>query len=279
MSPRYQGRALEQARHWRPKRPVSRAGRVLRVLLALGIATALAHLPWRDLVGRVATVERVEVVGVSSLDPARVLAIADVAEGRSWMQLDLARARAKLLLHPRVASAELSWHWPRTLRVRVVERQPMLVVRHGTAWEMDSAGVLLEPLEPGVVADVPLLTGIDFQGLPAGARVTAPRVRRGQAWARALAVPALDLMPRISEVDVSREDATAIVMMTGARVLAPVWPPGTRELSALRVVLVDLERRGTLARELDLRFEGQVIVRPAENREAAEDSTRQTTGA
>jgi hypothetical protein len=35
-----------------------------------------------------------------------------------------------------------------------------------------------------------------------------------------------------------------------------------RALSALRVVLADLQKRGKLAEEVDLRFDSQVIVRP-----------------
>jgi cell division protein FtsQ len=279
MSPRYQGRALETHARIRPRRPVGRAGRVLRVLSALGMAAALAHLPWRDWAARVATVGEVHVEGLRYLEAARVASVAGVARGQSLFRVDATRARARLLLHPRIESAEVGLGWPRDVRIRVVERQPVLLVRHGAAWELYSAGVLLPPLEPGVVADVPLLTGVDLEALPQGARVAVPGVRRGVAWARALAVPALDLMPRVSEIDVARDDATGLVMMNGARVLASAWPPGTRDLSALRVVLVDLERRGTLARELDLRFQGQVIVRPAENQPAASDSTRQNAGA
>ena len=53
-------------------------------------------------------------------------------------------------------------------------------------------------------------------------------------------------------------------MMDGTRVRTPAWPPDERRLSALRVVLADLHQRGTVAQEVDLRFDNQVIVRPAE---------------
>ena len=58
--------------------------------------------------------------------------------------------------------------------------------------------------------------------------------------------------------------------MDGTRVLAPAWPPATRRLSALRVVLADLERRGTVAAGSGRAFEDQVIV----DRRSGPDASR-----
>ena len=133
---------------------------------------------------------------------------------------------------------------------------------HGVPWEIDSAGVLLAPLANGVTADVPLLSGPRLEALPAGARIGTPAVERGLAWIQALSARELELGARTSEIDVSDSRTTGLLLMSGTRVLCPAWPPGVRTLSALRVVLADLERRGTLAEEVDMRYEHQVIVRP-----------------
>ncbi len=153
--------------------------------------------------------------------------------------------------------------WPRDVRVRIVEREPVLLVRHDVPWEVDSAGVLLPPLARGVVADVPLLTGPEFSGLRGGTQVLTPEVRRGLAWVRVLGARDLQLAGDVSEVDVSDVSSTGVLLMNGTRVLAPAWPPGARTLSALRVVLEDLRQRGVQANEVDLRYDGQVVVRPA----------------
>jgi len=147
-------------------------------------------------------------------------------------------------------------------------------VRHGVPWEMDSTGTLLEPLAAGVVADVPLLAGPEFEDLPAGTQVHTLEVQRGLAWTRALAARELQLVGRVSELDVSDPSSTGLLLMDGTRVLTPAWPPGLRRLSALRVVLADLAQRGTLAREVDLRFEHQVIVRPAATDAGAAEAHR-----
>jgi cell division septal protein FtsQ len=155
---------------------------------------------------------------------------------------------------------------PGDLRVRIEERVPVLLVAHGAPWELDSTGVLLPPLAEGVVADVPMLVGVDVAALAGGTHVDSPEVARGLAWVRALGAKDLQLAGSVSEIDVSEPRSTALTLMSGTRVLSPAWPPGTRTLSALRVVLADLDQRGTVAQEVDLRFESQVIVRPVQEK-------------
>jgi len=277
----YQGRALERgprpgvrpdarpgarpvpSRRWngRPRvlRPV-RLAVALAVIALLGLAAA--RLPWRRLRERVAVVQEVRVEGALYLDAARVAEVAGLHAGDDLITLDLERARQALLLDPRIARAEVTRAWIRDVRVRIVEREPVLLVRHGVPWEMDSTGVLLQPLARGVVADVPLLSGPDFSRLRAGTQVLTPEVRRGLAWVHALAARDLQLAGEVSEVDVSDPQATGVLLASGTQVLAPAWPPGARVLSALRVVLADLRQRGVVAGEVDLRFVGQVVVRP-----------------
>jgi hypothetical protein len=240
--------------------------RPLRLGLALAgiafLALVAARLPWRQLRERLAVVQEVRIEGALYLDAARVGEVAGLHAGDDLIALDLDRARQALLLDPRISRAEVTRVWLRDVRVRIVEREPVLTVTHGVPWEVDSAGVLLQPLARGVTADVPLLTGPDFSRLRAGTQVLTPEVRRGLAWVRALAARDLQLAGEVSEVDVSDPLATGVLLENGTRVLAPAWPPGARALSALRVVLADLQRRGVLAGELDLRFENQVVVRP-----------------
>lgn len=256
----YQGRALrtERARS-RGRRGLP--GRILRVLAALAALALLAHLPWGALRRRFATVGDVRVEGLHYLDAARVCRAAGLKAGTDLLALDLERVRQLLLMEPRVARAEVARALPHGLRIRIAEREPVLLVQHGEPWEIDTSGVLLPPLATGVVADVPLLAGPRFDRYAAGTQVLTPQVQRGLAWVRALAAPDLQLSGLVSQVDVGPADSTVIQLMSGLRVVSSAWPPDHGDLLALRVVLADLEHRGTPAEALDLRFKDQVIVR------------------
>lgn len=261
MTPLYQGRALR-----REPRRVRRVGlpmRILQVLGVLGLGAVLFHLPWAEARERWAVVTQVDVRGASYLDPERVAKLAGLAAGDDLLNLDLDRARQKLLLSARIGEARVARSGLRSLRITIAERRPVLLVRHGEPWEMDSTGVLLAPLGDGAVADVPLLTGADVAALPEGAQVRTAAVRRGLEWVSVLSARELQLAGRVSEIDVSEERSTALLLMNGTRVLTPAWPSDVRALSALRVVLADLEQRGAQAHEVDVRYQDQVIVRPA----------------
>jgi hypothetical protein len=258
----YQGRALRQEA--RRRRKGHRLRRLLHVIAAVAVVGVLAHVPWAGLRERFGIVTAVDVRGERYLSAADVRRISGLERGADLFRVDLDRARQALLVHPRIASALARRAWLRRVRLDVTERIPVMLVQHGEPWEMDSSGVLFEPLDAGVVADVPMLTGAALASVPAGAQVHTPEVRRGLAWAQVLARPDLQLAGRVSEIDVSQRRTTALVLTGGTRVLSPAWPPDVPRLTALRVVLADLEKSGVVAEEVDLRFEHQVIVRPVD---------------
>ena len=255
----YQGRAL---RAEPPRRRGGRLRRVFTLLVLLTVLPVIAQAPWGAWRARLFAVREIRVEGTRYLDPPAVIAASGVKAGTDLFGVDLDRVRQALLLQPRVARARVERILPAGIRLVIEERNPVLLVGHGAPWELDSTGVLLPPLAEGVVADVPMLAGVETSKLAPGTLVDSPQVQRGLAWVRSLGARDLQLAGSVSEIDVSDERMTSLTLMNGTRVLSPSWPPGTRALSALRVVLADLQQRGMVAQEVDLRFDQQVIVRP-----------------
>jgi hypothetical protein len=89
-------------------------------------------------------------------------------------------------------------------------------------------------------------------------------VQRGLAWAAILSDNALRLAGQVSEVDISEERVTRLVLMNGVRVIGTAWPPDTRQLSGLRATLADLQSKGMMPGEVDVRIPDQIIVRDAQ---------------
>ncbi len=260
--PAYQGRALERAPRRRAAGGLPARGVILALATLLAVG-ALSMLPWRELRRRYAVLTDVKVEGLRYLDAPRVVRDASLAPGQDLLSLDLARVRQLLMLDPRIQRAEVRRRGLRGLELRIVERVPALAVTHGEPWEIDTSGVLLEPLQPGVVADVPMLTGADFSAWRPGTQIRTPQVQRGLAWAAVLGDNALRLAGQVSEVDVSQERTTRLILMNGVSVLGPAWPASTRQLSGLRATLADLGRKGMMPGEVDVRIPDQIIVRDA----------------
>jgi hypothetical protein len=257
----YQGRALERTPRRRAGGGGRQAVRVLALMAALGL---LAVVPWRELRQRYAILTRVRVTGIRYLDGDRVRRDAQLTEGQDLISIDLAGVGRRVMMDPRIERADVRRFGLRGIEVTVRERVPALAVSHGEPWEIDSSGVLLEPLQHGVIADVPILTGADFSSFRPGTHLRTPAVQRGLAWAAILSDNALRLTGQVSEVDVSEDRVTRLVLMNGVRVVGTAWPPDMRQLSGLRATLADLQRKGMMPGEVDVRIPDQIIVRDAQ---------------
>ncbi len=268
----YQGRALRSPARGNGGRGGSKPW--LNVLIAMVVMVVLAHVPWRQLRQGFTVVREVRIEGNRGMSDARITELSGIQSGQDLFEVDLARVRQALLLEPRIARAEVSRIGLWGVRLKVVERRGVLAVPHGEPWEIDSSGVIMAPLPGGGLNDLPLLTGASLERQDEGTVVRTVEVERGLEWASTLTAPEHGLGAGVSEIDVTEHGSTTLVLMDGIRVRAGARPLGLREMAALRAVLLDLQQRGTAVDEVDLRFENQVIVRPAATSGGAGPQTR-----
>lgn len=245
-----------------PASPLRTVGLVL-VVLGMGGALArfaaarapvlLANVEWFD-------VQDVQVEGNRYLgdgDVRRALALSD--EASVWDDLTTLADRARR--HPMIADARVRRALPSTLVVDVVEAEPVALVAMPTLVPIDASGRVL-PLDPaGHRLDLPLLTvSLD----PADPNATPSRSLRRllREW-----VHLRDLDPefatRVSQVGLDDHGAM-VVRMVAPDLTLLYHPPAHR--GTLQVGLDALRQAryaaaGQKPRELDLRFDGQVIVR------------------
>ena len=89
-------------------------------------------------------VEKITVVGASTLDPATVEAALDGQLGRPLALVDTSEVKAALLAFPLIETYALEAKPPHDLTVRIVERTPVGVIRSDAGYNLvDAAGVVL----------------------------------------------------------------------------------------------------------------------------------------
>ena len=99
--------------------------------------------------------------------------------------VDLEAVRQKLLRYGWIADAHVSRRLPDTLLVDIVERTPAAVWQdNGNLTLIDASGVLLEPVQPDAIPNLPLVIGpgadrqeASYQALLAAAPALKPRVK------------------------------------------------------------------------------------------------------
>lgn len=155
-------RIAERRREVRDGRRRARLRRTLTVLallalLAIGYAVERSPL---------VALSEIQVSGTERLDPDAVIAAADLELGTSTLRLDLDAAAARVRTLPLVGDVDATRVDPLTVRIAVVERQPLLVATTGRDGVLvDGEGVVVaRGSEDGLVPIV----------LPAGAVLPAP---------------------------------------------------------------------------------------------------------
>ena len=166
------------------------AGRRASVERALGLllgaaALALAAAAAFVLVPPALRVSRYEVVGAATMSDREVLDAALVHGSEYFFALDPERVRAALLASPRIAGARVRRLFPNGLRIEVAEREAVaavlaerngrletvLVDGEGVAFAFASELAGASGLPPAGLADLPLVSGLRFEGFSLGTRL------------------------------------------------------------------------------------------------------------
>ena len=171
----------------------------------------------------------VQTDGIISLDQLRRWSGAKL--GENLIALDLSSIKRNLELVPTVDSVSVERILPRTLRIRVTERQPVVQVNVPCAgatggikvsvFQLDADGYVMQPLDPRlcvvplskVGGQLPVIVGLNMYELQPGHRVESPQV---QAALKLMA--AFDHSPMSGFVDLRRIDVSSpgvIVATTG----------------------------------------------------------------
>ena len=135
---------------------------VIAIATMLGLP-AYAATQLADVVGGAGfVVKRVEVTGINHMDRLTVYAVALDQKSRAMPMVDLDRVRDRLLQYGWIADARVSRRLPDTLVVDILERKPMAVWQHDQQLSLiDDKGVVLEPVAPNAMPDLPLVIGPD----------------------------------------------------------------------------------------------------------------------
>lgn len=168
-------------------------------------------------------VERIEVVGTTTLPAATVEEALGGQLGTPLPLVDASAVKAALVAFPLVESYTLEARPPHDLVVRIVERTPIGVIQTGAGWTLvDAAGVALET-SPNPPAGRPILeiTG----GTGSGAFESAGLVMR--------ALPAA-IAAQVTRVSATTRDDVTLTLGSGAQV---VW--GAVEDTAQKALNLD----------------------------------------
>jgi cell division septal protein FtsQ len=188
-------------------------------------------------------VRQVEIVGLQYLDAARVLGAARIPPRASIFD-DHAPIAARLQTLPGVRRAEVGHRAPGTLRIELTEAEPVALTPRGDRLAMVNARGEVLPFDPlGSSPDLPVLIG--------GGALVAGALARVK-----------DLDPALfARIDAAWRVGPDVVFDVGGRWFWFDSGLTAEDIRAVTAVEQALARQGRAYRELDGRFDGQVVVR------------------
>jgi cell division septal protein FtsQ len=231
---------------------------------------ALGVIPWFR-------AEAVQITGLLYLTGEEVRALTPVREGENLLLLDTRVVEEELRRHPRIADARVT-RMPGRVRVDIRERRTTLLVNAGKLLEVDAAGTILSPLERGLVADRPVLSGVPFPTVQAGARVTTARLHDVLRLVSLLESPEVGLVSDVSEIVSEAPDRALLrTLSDGIPILVDPERVTVASMRALSATMRDLRDKNRRVLAVDARYRGQVVVRCAPDDSVSAVPPRGTT--
>jgi cell division protein FtsQ len=127
------------------RRSPRRGGTLLCSVAAVMVLSLLVGAGWLVGFSQVLAAGQVEVTGLDHVEASSIREAAAVPLGLPLARQDLRAIASRVSSLPRIESAEVSRQWPRTIRIAVVERRPLLGVRQPEGFALvDAQGVAFE---------------------------------------------------------------------------------------------------------------------------------------
>ena len=206
-------------------------------------------------------VHTITVSGTTQVTRQEVLRQMGLGTHESLLSLDLAQLQTRLMAHVWIKDATVRRRFPGTLQVEIVEHHPAALVRaHRSTVVLNEEGQVLVRLETADEPSLPILVGLNLEGLVAGEPDTIRAARVGIQVGTLLA----SSFDEPAEVNV-RDPEHAIASVSGFRFqfgsspLAEQWER-YRQLEAWVATASALSSTEAES-EIDLRYPGKVIVR------------------
>jgi cell division protein FtsQ len=190
-------------------------------------------------------VERLSVEGVKRAREAEVVKLSGLTLGVNLFAFDAGRAARAVEQHPWVRRARVTRLFPRTIEIRVEEREPAAVVALGRLYFADSEGAVFKRASPGDGLDLPIITGVGRDTFSQDAAEATARLRDALAL-----VHAWRELP-LAEVHVLEDRALEVETAAGLRIR--VGQGGyVEKLQRWKTLDEELRRRGARAAFVDL---------------------------
>ena len=203
-------------------------------------------------------VKHIAFEGLSLLDPDEISVLSGISAETNLYEVDLNKIVSRIEAHPMVRNARIVRYPPDEVLITIVERTPISLINLEVLCGIDEEGTLL-PFHPTFV-DLPVITGVQLGGnYTLGRPVSEPELLSCLDLLKKTRGDAPELWDQISEVRHGQDMIRINLVGDGLEVRMNPWDVLSQ--SEKFRAWSDANGWTELPDFIDLRFDGQVIVR------------------
>lgn len=223
---------------------------------AWGAARWLTRVPWLP-------VAEVRIEGLRHVGKAEALDLMGVSEGRNILSVSPGEMVRRAVRSPWIKGISVHRHLPASLRVQVEERAPVAVLhREKGGFLVDSEGRAIVPVEDARLWRLPVVSGLSGRRIAPGERVDAGNLAAALELARFAA--AEKRFGASEAIEIWAGDPHDLSLFADGLEIRVGRGDYAEKFGRYFLVADQLRRRAPDLAVVDLRFQGQVIVRSKE---------------
>lgn len=207
-------------------------------------------------------IQKIEVSGASaSLDSQIRDVVADIKRNGNGnlAMLKPGHVRFNIETLPRVKAVQIAKVYPRTLDIKIEERQPLAATYANGLYWLDREGYLLGAADPAEIAaaGAPMVTGLKIENAEAGGQVDQPMLAKTLNAIAFLKDNDPTMSRRLAEWHLTDSDEVTAIMREGVEVRFGAQDP-IKRMPAL-VMAMQVKPEWEKFTYFDLRFDSQVV--------------------
>jgi len=224
---------------------------------------------------------KIEVLTDGVIAPEHLRRWASVKVGQNLLALDLARVKRDLELVPLIQTAAIERVLPRTLRLRITEREPVAQVLAMQAagaggyeqviYHLDETGFVMLPLDPRFRAapavvqidTLPTISGVGTRDLRPGRRVDSLQVRAALELISKFDYSPMAGLAEVQRINVTTPEILEVFTSHGAEIVFSL-NPFEQQLRRWHLVYDLYQKQGKAIAMLDLSIANNVPLRLVE---------------
>ena len=209
------------------------------------------------------SLEKIAVSGQKRISSGEVIKTSHLKINDNIFVVDLAQVKRRLEAHPWIEKASVQRILPRSVRIKIEEKEPVALIHLENLYYLDKNGQVFKKISPEDNLNYPVITGItqgELSSSPGiqdiqdsiGSALTLLKLSSGGGWPR---------KSNISEINVDPDLGLSIFTVETAAQIKLGFDQISRKWSHLQMLLPLLQGRLSNIKYIDLNYQKMAVVK------------------